>query len=159
MAQKTSWNGATLTESDINTYLMGEGGAWTSWTPTVTQSASVTVTNTHSRYARYGRTIHATTLLTVTGSGTASNDILISLPVTAAAAYGAAAIVMGVGHVIDSSASLSYHGPAVSFNTTTCRIKAASAASSTGYLGGTTFTAGLASGDNLLFTITYEAAS
>ncbi len=159
MAQKTSWDGAKLTESDINTYLMGEGGAWTSWTPTVTQSASVTVTVNHARYARYGRTIHAIALVTVTGAGTSSNDILMSLPVTAAAAYASFALPMGVGHVIDSSASLSYHGPVISFNTTSVRFKAASAGSSTGYLGGTTMTAGLASGDNVMYEITYEAAS
>jgi hypothetical protein len=158
VAQKT-FTSAVLTASDVNTYLMGEGGAWTSWTPTVTQSGSVTVTTNHARYARYGRTIHAIALVTVTGAGTASNDILMSLPVSAAAAYASFALVMGVGHVIDSSAVLSYHGPVISFDTTSCRIKAASAASSTGYLGGTTMTAGLASGDNVLIDITYEAAS
>ena len=85
MAQITFADGDVPTAAQLNTYTTGEGGAWTSWTPTVTQSGSVTVTNTRSRYARWGRKIEVTISLSVTGSGTSSNQITVSLPVTAAA--------------------------------------------------------------------------
>lgn len=155
MAQKTAWDGATLTESDINTYLMGEGGAWTSWTPTVTQSGSVTVTNTRSRYARYGRTIHFTAQLSVTGSGTGSNAITISLPVTAAAS----AQMVGVGLLVDSSASLIYPSVLLASSTTALQMRDTTAVGADGRLGFAVFTAGLASGDTIQISGTYEAAS
>jgi hypothetical protein len=149
MAQKT-FTSEMLTSSDVNTYLMGEGGAWTSWTPTVTQSGSVTVTNTRSRYARYGRTIHFSLQLSVTGSGTGSNAVLISFPVTAASA-----ITGGVGYLTDASAPASYMGILYANSTTNFGILG----TGSGYLGSTTFTAALASGDIIFAHGTYEAAS
>ena len=156
MAQKTAWDGAALTEADINTYLMGEGGAWTSWTPTVTQSGAVTVTNTRSRYARYGRTIHFSLELTVTGTGTGSNAIIVSLPVTAADSSGASGIT---GHIRDDSSGINYAFIGYGTSTTTFRLKSTSTDGALGLLGSTTFTAALASGDLIFASGTYEAAS
>ena len=156
MAQKTAWNGAALTESDINLYLMGEGGAWTSWTPTVTQSGSVTVTNTRSRYARYGRTIHFSLEVTVTGSGTGTNQIVVTLPVTAADAGVASGIT---GHLLDSSSTTNYAFVGYTTSATTFRLKSTSTDGALGLLGSTTFTAALASGDLIFASGTYEAAS
>ncbi len=155
MAQKTAWTGAALTESDIVQYLAGEGGAWTSWTPTVTQSGSVTVTNTRSRYARYGRTIHVTLSLSVTGSGTGSNAVYVSLPATAAAngIYG-----IGGGSIFDTSASAEYRGLAYFDSTTTVTMQPTDGSTSN-FLGVTHFTAGLASGDLIRMAFTYEASS
>lgn len=150
MAQKTAWDAAALTESDINTYLMGEGGAWTSWTPAVTQSGSVTVTNTRSRYGRWGRMIVATFDLSVTGSGTTSNNITVSLPVTAAAA-GAGG---GAGLILDSGNTY-YVGFWDLATTTTIVLYTDSNANPAG----TNPAFALASGDGLSGTITYEAAS
>lgn len=155
MAQKTAWDAAALTESDINTYLMGEGGAWTSWTPAVVQSGSVTVTNTRSRYARYGRTIHFSADLAVTGSGTSSNAITISLPVTAAATN----TVFGSGLLTDSSASLIYPAVLLAISTTTVQLRDTTTSGGDGRLGFAVFTAGLASGDTIRISGTYEAAS
>ena len=154
MAQKTAWNAAALTEADINLHLMGEGGAWTSWTPTITQSVNVTFTNTRSRFARYGRTIVATVNLAVTGTGTAGNIVTISLPVTAAAS----ATIGGSGVLIDSSASLNYGG-LVELSSTTAFAFIPSATNGVNYLGVTGFTAALASGDIIRAIVTYEAAS
>ena len=157
MAQKTSWNAAALTESDINTYLMGEGGAWTSWTPTVTQSGSVTVTNTRSRYARYGRTIHFSLSLSVTGSGTSTNAVLVSTPVTAAAST----LVIGTGWINDTSASTYYGGVAYLASTTTIALLPSATNANGVALGqtGAGFSAGLASGDLINISGTFEAAS
>ncbi len=85
--QKVWVDGETLTPYDLNTFAAGEGGAWDdSWSPTVTQLGAVTLTDTRSRFARYGRTIHFTTRLTNFAGGTAGNGVQISLPTAHAAA-------------------------------------------------------------------------
>ncbi len=155
MAQKTAWTGATLTQSDINTYLMGEGGAWTSWTPTVTQSGSVTVTNTRSRYARYGRTIIYTARLKVTGSGTGANAVIISAPVTAASSLE----LCGTGVIYDSSATTYYPGIAQLTTTSTIWLFDTRTSTSAPILGTVGFTAGLANNDEIYVAGSYEAAS
>jgi hypothetical protein len=131
---------------------MGRTGAWTSWTPTVTQSGTVTTTNTRSRYVRYGRTIHFSVDLSVTGSGTGSNPVLVSLPATAAAS---AQMVAGTGNIGDSSAATDYVGSPYLNSTAAVGLLNSSGA----YLGNATFTAGLASGDRIRISGTYEAAS
>lgn len=154
MAQKTFVDGDVLTASDVNTYLMGEGGAWTSWTPTVTQSGSVTVTNTRSRYARYGRTIHFTCYLTVTGSGTGNNEIAIALPVTAAASGD----YIGQGFFFDASTTTSYPAYALAISTTACYLATPSNGIGIGKTGSAIDVA-LAASDILQISGTYEAAS
>ena len=156
MAQKTWVAGDVVTAADTNLYLSGEGGAWSTWTPTVTQSGSVTVTNTRSRFARYGRTIHFVTHLTVTGTGTASNSIAISLPVTAASANEAGG---GVGYVFDSSAGIYYPGNILISTTATFNMMTTEAAASSPLLGVSGFTAALAVNDVIRAAGTYEAAS
>jgi hypothetical protein len=155
MAQKTTWAGATLTEADINTYLMGEGGAWTSWTPTVVQSFGVAATNFRSRFARYGRTILFTTSLNITGLGTAANNVTISLPVTAASS----GFPCGQGVLFDDSATLFY--PAIAWLQTTTTMSLFNATSAAGgqILGASIFTAALDSGDTINISGTYEAAT
>lgn len=155
MAQKTAWDAAALTESDINTYLMGEGGAWTSWTPTVIQSGGVTVTNFRSRYARYGRLIVFSTSLTVTGSGTGSNPVTVSLPVTAATS----GIPIGQAALFDNSTTTFY--PAMTWlqSTTTASMFNTTSTGGSQILGAATFTAGLATSDTINMSGVYEAAS
>jgi hypothetical protein len=152
VAQKTFVDGDVLTASDINTYLMGEGGAWTSYTPTVTQSGTVTCTVNYSKYSRYGRTIHWTFWLTMTGAGTGSNAVTVTLPATAASATGG----VGTAAIYDSSASTPY---VCSFQTnSTTTVAFVNDASGAGNWGITPATA-LASGDTIRGQITYEAAS
>jgi hypothetical protein len=155
MAQKTSWTGAALTESDINLYLAGEGGAWTTWTPTLTQSGTVTATVQHAVYGRWGRLIHCAFRLAVTGTGTGSNVVRVSLPVTAARAnqYG------GSGFVYDGSAVLSYTGICTTGTTTALELTPHGQGVSASALGVASFTAALASGDVVGGAFTYEAAS
>lgn len=59
-------------------------GAWTSYTPTLTQSATITKTTTYARYIKYGRLVIAQGVLVATSNGTANNAIQIGLPTTAA---------------------------------------------------------------------------
>jgi hypothetical protein len=157
MAQKTSWNGAALTESDINTYLMGEGGAWTTWTPTLTQSGTVTATVTSAVYGRWGRLIVGQFRLSVTGSGTGSNAVTVSLPVTSART----SVPVGSGGIYDVSAVLNYTGNVSLNTTTTLGFEPQGVGVSANLLGatGSGFTAALASGDIIQAFFVYEAAS
>jgi hypothetical protein len=156
LAQKTSWTGAALTQTDINTYLMHEGGAWTTWTPAITQSGSVTCTVSRAVYARAGRMITFVMNVSITGSGTGGNIITSTLPVAASTAFD----IMGTGYVYDSSANIYYpaflSGDAstskVAFNSTTAN-------GATIGLGAAVMTAALASGDGIRAYGTYEAAS
>ena len=156
MAQKTSWTGATLTESDINLYLGGEGGAWTTWTPAITQSGSVTATVTHAVYGRWGRLIIANFRLAVTGSGTGANAVTVTLPVNAARAN----MVVGTGGVFDSSATLGYSGTVFLPSASSMDYRQHGTGTATdNRLGIAGFTAGLASGDVVDAFLMYEAAS
>lgn len=131
-------------------------GAWTTFTPTLTQSATVTKTVTYARYTKIGRLVIAQVALAVTGAGTASNAVLIGLPV---AALNSAAIEdIGTGHIFDASAVLVYKGHATYASTTTIQLRPSST-TTTGVLGADTFTAALASGDEIGYSVTYEAAT
>lgn len=130
--------------------------AWTDYTPTLVQSGTVTKTVNYAKYQRIGRTIHFRLKLTVTGSGTASNAVVVGLPV---ACVETADYTLGQGFLFDSSASLSYK----------CVVSPASNANSlfllptdgtvANVLGVTGFTAALASADVIVLAGTYEAAS
>lgn len=133
------------------------GGVWTTWTPTLTQSGTVTATVTRARYMRIGKTIHFYASLAVTGTGTASNAVTVSLPVTAAAS---GFMVPGGGHIGDVSAALNYPGLTWLQSTTTAVLFNAVTTSATLLypLGQSSFTAALASGDVVTIGGTYEAA-
>lgn len=132
------------------------GGWVTAHTPVVTQSVTVTKTTTMSRYAKIGRLVIWAFYLTVTGSGTASQVVTVTLPFTAAATAGS---LCGVGYIYDSSVNLNYTGLTALFDSTHCSFVIGGTNSN--YLGGTGsgFTAGLASSDGLLGLVIYEATS
>lgn len=129
--------------------------AWESFVPTLTQSATVTKTVTYAKFVRMGRTITAQYFLEVTGTGTGGNNVVVGLPVTAASS---SVIPIGFGQLFDSSASLLYRFVARISSTGTV-ILFATNSTTNGALGTTDFTAALASGDIITFTVTYEAAS
>lgn len=131
-------------------------GAWTTFTPTLTQSATVTKTVTYARYSRIGRTINVVVELAVTGAGTASNDVKVGLPVAAVSSSTTRAL--GVGFINDTSAGALYKGIVVPNSTTDILFRQTNDTGQ-GTLGTAVFTAGLASGDTVTFTATYEAAT
>jgi len=129
-------------------------GAWTSWTPTLTQSGAVTKTVDEAKYMKVGRIVHLAIDLSVTGSGSASNVVEISnLPFAAAAANAKA---IGVAFIFDASAADNHTGIAFLESTTQIRFLATRVS---GVLGTQQFTAALASGDAVRMSATYEAAS
>lgn len=128
--------------------------AWTAYTPTLTQSATVTKTLNYAKYARSGNTVFVQLAMTVTGAGTGANAVLIGLPV--AAANAASLACWGVGTIYDASANLAYKGVAVVSSSTAASIWASS--TSVNALGVADFTAALAVGDIVDLSIMYEAA-
>lgn len=129
--------------------------AWTSYTPTLTQPGAVTKTVTYARYTRVGRLITVNALLTVTGTGTASNNVLVGLPVAAAQA---ANLCVGSGYIFDTSAGTTFKGLLAVTSSTTVGFLPANTITP-GFLGNDTFTAALAAGDAVTFIATYESAT
>lgn len=162
---------AVLTEGlyayliDVNTLIVYTGSAWSTigpmhgglltWTPAVVQSGSVTVTNTYSVYSRVGRMVTAWFNVDVTGSGTAANNITVSLPVNANSTDTDS--IIGRAMIFDASATLRYKGDAAIANAATFAIFAEGTANA--YYGSSGFTAGLAVGDVISGCIIYEAAA
>ena len=126
---------------------------WTNWTPTVTQLGSVAVTINNARYMRIGKLIILTAYLTVTGSGTGNNAIVISgLPATGA--YATAGQVVGDGAILDNGSAWYAGASLIMETTTTLKFRV----SGNNDYAGITPNFALANTDAISFTCTYEAA-
>lgn len=155
---------------DLNVLTVYSGAAWStvgpvhgapmSWTPAVVQSGAVTTTNVGSTYSRLGRLVFADFILTVTGAGTASNLILVTLPV-APAFTGSALLPIGVGRVFDTSGNLNYPATMEMASATTMAFRTTDLIVNEGRFGlySGVFTQALAAGDTLNGTIQYQAAA
>jgi len=149
-----NWDYISKSQDDTtNLPISGIGAAWTSWTPTVTQSGSVTVTNTASRYNQIQKLVYATSYLTVTGSGTGGNNVIVSIPVTAQSNGNA---MVGFGWIYDASATTIYNCTVTLENTTTAKFWYSP--NTTGGAFGTNPNVALANTDQIRFTLIYEAA-
>ena len=73
-------SGQVLTAAELNT-----AGAWQDYTPTWTQSATITKTVTWARYTQFNKLVIGSVKMTATSAGTASNIVKVSLPVNASA--------------------------------------------------------------------------
>lgn len=84
---------------------------WQDWTPTVTQLGAVTVTVNYARYVVLAQTVVVQARLTVTGSGTAGNAIVIAgIPSPIASANINTYAIIGSALVVTS---IHYHGALV----------------------------------------------
>ena len=159
------YRGQLIFETDTNSFVARDTsdawqtavplGAWTAYTPTLTQSVTVTKTVTYAKYQRVGRMINVQALLACTGAGTAGNAVVFGLPV--AAANATSLTPCGTFYLRDDSAGTSYHGAAVFAGVTTSVNGVANA--QTNYLGVASFAAALANLDVVGVALTYEAAS
>lgn len=77
---------------------------WTTWTPTITQSGSVTCTVTYSKYLKLGKVVITQGVLTVTGSGTTANAIIIG-GIPAGIQPAMSDIIVGTGMVVDTGSA------------------------------------------------------
>lgn len=73
-----------LLRQDFDNLVGPEVGAWQDWTPVVRQFSVVTADIDYARYIVMAQAVHMEVRLTITGSGTGGNAILISgIPTTA----------------------------------------------------------------------------
>jgi hypothetical protein len=140
--------GQVLTAATMNSI----GAAWETWTPTVTQLGTVTVTNNFARYARIQKLVVATTYLTVTGTGTTNNAVIVSLPITCASV---SSQIVGTGFIYDGNTANMYTVVAAIESTTTAGFYYTNPS---GSFFGQSPNIALAVGDQLRFLFTYEAA-
>lgn len=124
------------------------------YVPTLTQGATVTKTITSANYMRIGRWVVGETTVVCTSTGTASNAILLGLPVPAVA------VGQNIGDVFlfDASVPLGYTGVLV----TNGSVASIFIDGTNGAFAGATgsgFTAALTTNDQLRARFAYEAAS
>lgn len=162
------YEGQLIYETDTDAFKAHNGsaweqvltlGAWTSWTPTITQSAAVTITINRARYTKIGRTVHLQAKITMASTGTASNAIAIGGIPIAPAASAADQLMSGMGYLYDTSATASFSGPIYMGAAATFNVVDEDATTANNLLGVSGFTAALASGDLLWIDCTYEAVS
>jgi hypothetical protein len=91
--------GQVLTAAELNT-----AGAWNDYTPSWTQSATITKTVDWARYTQLGKWVHGSIKMTASSAGTANNKILVGLPVTASANN----FIIGSMMLFDNSATSKY---------------------------------------------------
>lgn len=130
---------------------IGPLSGWTTWTPTVTQSATPAQTVLDARYMRIGRTILGTAQINFSGAGTGSNTIVCTLPVTARTPAGVP--ILGTFQYFDSGAT-QHQGSAMYASTTTCNFSYDGFGSVMGQ-----GDLAIASGDALRVSFQYEAAA
>ncbi len=67
-------------------YLGGTTGAFANWTPTITQSGTLTLSTAIGRYIQIGKVVIATVKVTINSTGTTANGIVLGgLPFTLSA--------------------------------------------------------------------------
>ena len=77
--------------------------SWQDWTPTITQSGNVTVTVNYARYVVLAQSVIVRAKLTVTGSGTAGNAVVIGgIPTAIQPANSGGLSIIGIGNIQDS---------------------------------------------------------
>lgn len=143
-------NPTDLSATQLATILGINIGAWSTYTPTVTQSGSVTATTTAASYTTIGKLIIGYVFMTITGTGSANNAVIISLPVVNATT----SVVIGSGFIFDSSVPQLFPGSVIA-GSTTMALEIAGNGSTAGSTG-SGFTAALANGDQLRWCFAYE---
>ena len=152
---------------DVNSLTIYTGSTWstigpvhgalsTAWVPVVTQSTTVACTLSYVRSTRLGRWVMGSFSLSMTGTGTASATIQVSLPYTAISSGND--FYLGVGKLYDASTGTDYPADLVLASTTTMKFHARLGTGT--FLGvGAPFALALATGDVLDGTFQYEAAA
>jgi hypothetical protein len=84
-------SGANVVTISTDGLITGSGkslGAWTTYTPALSQTVAVTTSTTEGRYVRIGTLVVVRVRLIVSSSGTAGGIISVSLPIAANPTYG-----------------------------------------------------------------------
>lgn len=139
-------SGQVLTAATMNSI----GAAWVDYTPTLTQNVTVTKTINYARYCQIQKTIFVQGQLTITGAGTAANEVVVGLPITASSFTSR---IIGPAYIYDQSAFVMYNLSAYMASSTTVKFF---------YQNGTGWgfqpNIALANTDQISFSFCYEAA-
>lgn len=145
----------------ITNSMLAQNAAWTTYAPSYTNFSLGNGTLTYAKYQQIGKTVHVKFRAVLGSSSSVTNDIKISLPVTAASDY-VAISPLGAGFFYDNSATTYYLGYATFETTTTFAILMSNKAGGTSYVAGnyvgTAVPAAPAASDILMANFTYEAA-
>jgi hypothetical protein len=134
-------------------YVLNSSSVWQTYTPTITQSATLTFTTNESQYKLIdNNTVVWQFNFTITSAGTAANAIQLTLPVTAATSNAFSC----VGDILyeKSSGALIYTGTAAIPTTTT--LKFFSGSGTSGNYFGIAPAVTAANADQIAGTITYR---
>jgi hypothetical protein len=125
-----------------------EIGIWQSWTPVVTQGATITTSTNNSKYTQIGKTVLASLSVVTSSAGTASNRLLVTLPI----APRAGADILGTLSISTSGSNV--------YTVLTAWFDSSKLAgiSSAGNLWGINPSGALGSGERIAAVLTYEAA-
>ncbi len=148
-----TWN---QVRDDLKALLPLDALAYTSYTPTLTQSATVNKTINYAKYTRIANTIIGKFNVSCSSAGTASNAVIVGMPVTASSVLSTNDLY-GVGFIYDSSATLKYRAM-VQFQSTTAIRFLTLHSTTDNLLGVVDFTAALNTGDIVVGAFAYEAA-
>lgn len=148
--------GHILTSADLDTLFPVGVGAWTSYTPTLTQSVTVTKTVNYARYMKVGRMVTCAVNLGVTGAGTAANAVVLGLPLTSAVA---SATPCGTGFIFDSSTGLAYPALVLLDSTTAVQFLSTQSTGVARLGAGGSWALALANADSVNAVFTYESAT
>jgi len=143
-----TWSaGDVLTADDLNAI-----GVWTSYTPTLTQSAGVACTVNYAEYFQINKMVCLNVDLQATAAGTAASAMQVSLPVTGVTGSG-----RGSGFFYDASLTDVRLTTVFLSSSTAVRFLVEESTSVSDGLG-TNPSLALASGDVLSFSLIYEAS-
>jgi len=139
-------NGSTV-------YVLNPSRININWTPTITQSGTVTATiQENNYYIDYdNNTVTVTLKATITGAGTAGNSVLVSIPLPFASST--VYHVLGVAQIYDQSTNTMYTGTASPGSGNTVQFLTNSGG---GNPWGVAPSIALAANDIISFTITYR---
>lgn len=144
-------SGQVLTAAELN-----GAGAWQDYTPTWTQSATITKTVNWARYTQLNKLVIVSIKMTASSAGTASNAIKIGLPVNASSNNH----LMGTA-IYTSTTPINQPLFAIYDSTSTVVfLPTAAADTPTDYLGTSGYAVAItvASGAIMYMNLTYEAA-
>jgi hypothetical protein len=91
--------GQVLTAAELNA-----AGTWQDYTPSWTQSATITKTVNFARYTQFNKIVMGSVKMTATSAGTANNKVLVGLPVAASSNQ----FILGQMTYFDDSATDKY---------------------------------------------------
>ena len=133
--------------------LINPMGTWDTFSPTWTQSGTISYTNNYSKYVRIGKTVHFQCSLLATSAGGGATALGVTLPVTASSSTIFRAV--GGANYYDASPNTMYVlSPFM--NTTTQLLFVSDASAGNNFGAVPAITVGI--GDYISLAITYEAA-